>query len=175
MSSAGIGAWKPKPSGGMAPGPGGDRPTTYDVFVGNLPEQSDDAELYSLFAKYGEINSTVVLAGKRGDGRQIGFVRFVSESDALSACQDTGHMINGCPITVRRANKKTGGSQSSGGSTGGGDGTGRKMDRRPPTGGYGGGLLDHQTSPVDKPDQGEGTMKLQLARTDVTKWNVQIP
>ena len=29
----------------MSPGPGGDRPTTYDIFVGNLPDQLDDVSL----------------------------------------------------------------------------------------------------------------------------------
>jgi len=44
MSTA-IGGWKSKPGGGMSPGPGGDRSTTYDIFVGNLPDQLDDVSL----------------------------------------------------------------------------------------------------------------------------------
>ena len=38
----GMSAWKSKPGGGMGPGPGGDRPTTYDIFVGNLSEEADE-------------------------------------------------------------------------------------------------------------------------------------
>jgi len=45
------------------------------------------------------------------------------------------------------------GSQSGGGATGGGDGTGRKTDRRQPTGGHGCGPLD-QSGSMDKPEQG---------------------
>ncbi len=37
-----MSAWKSKPGGGMGPGPGGDRPTTYDIFVGNLLEEADE-------------------------------------------------------------------------------------------------------------------------------------
>ena len=85
------------------------------------------------------------------------------------------YSVSHCPSwSVCVVSARSGGSQSGGGATGGGDGTGRKTDRRQPTGGHGCGPLD-QGGSTDKPELGVFTMTLgDVCDSECTIWLIDL-
>jgi len=106
------------------------------IYVGNLPFTTTDAELRTLFAEHGTVES-VSLPTDRDTGRPRGFA-FVemNQTDAARAIQSlNGKDMGGRALRVNPAEDKprTGGSRPGGG--GGGGGYGRSSGG----GGFGGG------------------------------------
>ncbi len=108
-----------------------------NIYVGNLPWQTTDDELYQLFAQYGAVaKSQVVMDRDTGRSRGFGFVEMVNEAEANAAIDALNNSdYNGRPLTVNIAKPREprgpGGPRGGGGGYGGGGG-GRR-------GGYGGG------------------------------------
>lgn len=75
------------------------------LFVGSLPWATDDAELLSLFSKYGEVTSARVMTDKfTGRSRGFGFVEFANEADAQKAVSALdGSTLGGRQIVVNVA------------------------------------------------------------------------
>ena len=99
------------------------------LFVGNLPFNTTNEDLQTLFSESGTCESaTVVTDRATGRSRGFGFVEMASDADAKKAITDiNGRDIGGRAINVSEARERTGG---------GGGGGGRGGDR--PRGGGGG-------------------------------------
>jgi RNA recognition motif-containing protein len=105
------------------------------LYVGNLPFQTTEADLQTLFAPMGAVN-TINVVTDRATGRARGFA-FVEMSDAEGATRAISELdrrdYGGRSLTVNEAKARE---DRGGGSRGGGyGGGGRGGDR----GGYGGG------------------------------------
>ncbi|XP_064617698.1 serine/threonine-protein kinase 31-like isoform X2 [Liolophura sinensis] len=78
---------------------------THDVFVGNLPPDTNEKLLTKRFNSYGEIQSLSVFNNKHGAGK-LAYVRYYLESDADDACRgNQGLEIRGKKVLVRRSKK----------------------------------------------------------------------
>lgn len=108
-----------------------------NIYVGNLPWQTTDDELYQLFAQYGAVaKSQVVMDRDTGRSRGFGFVEMVNEAEANAAIDALNNSdYNGRPLTVNIAKPRE--PRGPGGPRGGGGGYGGGGGRR--GGGYGGG------------------------------------
>ncbi len=107
------------------------------IYVGNLPFTATDADIRTLFAQHGTVES-VSLPVDRDTGRPRGF-GFVemSQADAARAIQNlNGHDMGGRPLRVNEAQDKP---RSGGGRPGGGGGGGGGGYRGGGGGGGGGG------------------------------------
>jgi len=114
-----------------------------DIFVGNLPFQTEDSQLQELFERYGEVSSVKIIHDNlTGRSKGFGFVNMADDESAKQAIQElNGVDLNGKNLTVNEARPKTeggggGGGRSGGGNRGGGGGYGGGGGNR---GGYGGG------------------------------------
>ena len=89
------------------------------LYVGNLPYQTDEAALQSLFAQAGTVESvSVVRDMATGRARGFAFVEMASDEEAQAAInQVNGVDLGGRSLTVNEARPKT-----SGGGGGGYDG-----------------------------------------------------
>ncbi len=98
-----------------------------NIYVGNLPYSTTDAELESMFAVHGQVTSArVIIDRETGRSRGFGFVEMANDDEGRAAIEAlNGSDATGRPLTVNEARPKE---QRSGGGFGGG---GR--------GGYGGG------------------------------------
>ncbi|KAL4857414.1 Phototropin-1B [Chlorella vulgaris] len=103
-----------------------------NVFVGNLPQGSNEDGLRAVFSKYGEIERTHIPRPRDGDTHsKFGFVHFRERASAMRAVEDEEKpSLNGALLNVRYG-RSDGGQQQHGGS-----GT---MTRGGGGGGYGGG------------------------------------
>jgi len=101
-----------------------------DIFVGNLPFQTEDSQLQELFERYGEVSSVKIIKDNlSGRSKGFGFVGMSDEESAKQAIQElNGVDFNGKNLTVNEARPRT---EGGGGGNRGGGGGGR--------GGYGGG------------------------------------
>ncbi|KAI8994930.1 hypothetical protein BDB01DRAFT_715150 [Pilobolus umbonatus] len=78
-----------------------------NVYVKNLADDVDDAELSKMFSKYGPITSAIVSRDEEGKSRNFGFVNFEHHDDAYNAVEalnETEH--RGQQLYVCRAQKK---------------------------------------------------------------------
>jgi RNA recognition motif-containing protein len=67
------------------------------IYVGNLPEEVTDAELRSMFEKYGKVRSATI-----GDEKGYGFVEMPVKSEGRAAIEAwRGKEIKGKPLRVR--------------------------------------------------------------------------
>ncbi len=104
-----------------------------NIFVGNLPYQTEESQVQDLFARYGDVASVkIILDNMTGRSKGFGFVTMNDEESAQKAIQElNGVDLGGKNLTVNEARPKTegggGGGYSGGGSRGGSGG------------GYGGG------------------------------------
>lgn len=109
-----------------------------NIYVGNLPWQTTDDELYQLFAQYGAVaKSQVVMDRDTGRSRGFGFVEMANEAEANAAIEALNNSdLGGRPLTVNIAKPRE--PRGPGGPRGGG-GYGGGGGRRGGGGGYGGG------------------------------------
>ena len=105
------------------------------IYVGNLPFTASEADIRTLFAQHGEVQSVSLPTDREtGRPRGFGFVE-MSQADAAKAIQSlNGYNMGGRPLRVNEAQDKprTGGGRPGGGGGGGGF-------RGGPGGGGGGG------------------------------------
>jgi cold-inducible RNA-binding protein len=98
------------------------------LYVGNLPYQTDETALQSLFAQAGNVESvSVVRDMATGRARGFAFVEMGSDEEAQQAIdQVNGVELGGRALTVNEARPKTSGG---GGGFGGGDSRRRSEPR----------------------------------------------
>ena len=98
------------------------------LYVGNLPYQTDETALQTLFAQAGNVESvSVVRDMATGRARGFAFVEMGSDEEAEAAInQVNGVELGGRALTVNEARPKTSGG---GGGFGGGDSRRRSEPR----------------------------------------------
>jgi RNA recognition motif-containing protein len=103
--------------------------TTVRIYVGSLPYQVTDQDLYDLFGQIGEVVSATVIMD-RGTGRSkgFGFVEMSNDQDAQKAIEQlNGSLVGNRNIVVNEARERQ--DQSFGGGRGGYQNRGRRSDR----------------------------------------------
>jgi RNA recognition motif-containing protein len=101
------------------------------LYVGNLPYQTDETALETLFAQAGAVESVSVVRDQAtGRARGFAFVEMGSDEEAQTAInQINGVELGGRALTVNEARPKTpggGGGFGGGGGYDGGGGNGRR-------------------------------------------------
>ena len=95
------------------------------IYVGNLPFSASEADVRTLFAQHGTVESVSLPTDREtGRPRGFGFVE-MSQADAARAIQSlNGHDMGGRQLRVNEAQDKprTGGGGGGGGRPGGGGG-----------------------------------------------------
>jgi cold-inducible RNA-binding protein len=93
------------------------------IYVGNLPFSAGEADIRTLFAQHGTVESVSLPTDREtGRPRGFGFVE-MSQGDAAKAIQSlNGYNMGGRPLRVNEAQDKprTGGGRPGGGGGGGG-------------------------------------------------------
>src|SRR5580693_6956260 len=101
------------------------------IYVGNLPFTANEAEVRTLFAQHGTVESVSLPTDREtGRPRGFGFVE-MSQADAARAIQSlNGYSMNGRPLRVNEAQDKprTGGGRPGGGGFRGNGGNGGNSD-----------------------------------------------
>ncbi|KAJ4909495.1 Polyadenylate-binding protein 5 [Raphanus sativus] len=83
-------------------------PRFTNVYVKNLPKETDDDELKKTFGKYGDISSAVVMKDESGNSKCFGFVNFVRSEDAVVAVEKmNGISLGENVLFVGKAQKKS--------------------------------------------------------------------
>ena len=97
------------------------------IYVGNLPFTASEADLRTLFAQHGEVQSVSLPTDREtGRPRGFGFVE-MSQADAAKAIQSlNGYNMGGRPLRVNEAQDKP---RTGGGRPGGGGGGSRWSGR----------------------------------------------
>ncbi len=103
-----------------------------NIYVGNLPFSTTEADLRAMFEEYGAVDGTqLIIDRETGRSRGFGFVEMPDADAARRAIEEVnGRDMNGRALTVNEARPR----QERGGGGGGGYGGGRGGG-----GGYGGG------------------------------------
>lgn len=80
-----------------------------NIYVGNLPFDTTDADLRSMFAEYGEVASASVISDRdTGRSRGFGFVELADEALGAKAVEDLdGKDMNGRRLTVNKARPRS--------------------------------------------------------------------
>ena len=105
--------------------------STKNLYVGNLPFTTTQADLEQLFGQYGTVTKAqVIMDRETGRSRGFGFVEMSSGADEAVAAMN-GAEYQGRRLTVNEAKPREERPRSGGGGYGGGGGGGG--------GGYGGG------------------------------------
>ena len=104
------------------------------LYVGNLPYQTDETALQSLFAQAGAVESVSVVRDQAtGRARGFAFVEMGSDEEAQTAInQINGVELGGRALTVNEARPKTSGGGGGYGGGGGFDGGGNGRRRSEP-------------------------------------------
>ena len=104
------------------------------LYVGNLPYQTDETALQSLFAQAGAVESVSVVRDQAtGRARGFAFVEMSSDEEAQAAIsQINGVELGGRALTVNEARPKTPGGGGGYGGGGGFDGGGNGRRRSEP-------------------------------------------
>jgi RNA recognition motif-containing protein len=104
------------------------------LYVGNLPYQTGEEDLQSLFASAGTVESVSIMRDMAtGRARGFAFVEMATDEDAQNAIQQlNNHSLGGRNLTVNEARPKPQGSGGFGGGGGGrgGGGGGRRREPR---------------------------------------------
>jgi len=105
------------------------------LYVGNLPYQTGEEDLQSLFASAGTVESVSIMRDMAtGRARGFAFVEMATDEDAQNAIQQlNNHSLGGRNLTVNEARPKpqgSGGFGGGGGGRGGGGGGGRRREPR---------------------------------------------
>lgn len=101
-----------------------------NIFVGNLPYSTTEADLRATFEAHGEVSSTSIIMDKMtGRSRGFGFVEMPNSDQATAAINALNNAdFNGRPLTVNEARPRTDGPRAGGGG-GGRGGFGGRRDR----------------------------------------------
>jgi cold-inducible RNA-binding protein len=103
-----------------------------NLYVGNLPHSTTEAELRNVFEPHGAVEKvTLVTDRETGRSRGFGFVEMTNASEADKAIAAlNGTDLGGRPLTINEAKPKTDRPKGAGGgrSFGGGGGGGRGRD-----------------------------------------------
>jgi RNA recognition motif-containing protein len=103
------------------------------LYVGNLPFNTDETQLQTLFAQAGTVDTVSVVRDREtGRARGFAFVEMGSDEEAQTAInQLNSYELDGRALTVNEAKPKTagGGGFSGGGGYGGGGGSRRSEPR----------------------------------------------
>lgn len=101
-----------------------------NLYVGNLPHSTTEAELRDVFAPHGAVEKvTLVTDRETGRSRGFGFVEMTNASEADSAIAAlNGTDLGGRPLTINEAKPKTDRPRSGPRFGGGGGGGGRGRD-----------------------------------------------
>ncbi|MBY0228065.1 MAG: RNA-binding protein [Gemmataceae bacterium] len=104
-----------------------------NIYVGNLPWETDNDSLLELFGKYGQVlKAQVIIDRETGRSRGFAFVEMANEAEAQKAISELdGQQLGGRPLKVNAAQPRPERPGGGGGGRGGYGGGGR--------GGYGGG------------------------------------
>ncbi len=107
---------------------------TINIYVGNLPYQTDDRELEDLFAPFGDIASArVIMDRETGRSKGFGFVEMPDRAQGEAAIEAlNGNEMDGRALRINEARPREerprfggGGGGGGGGYRGGGGGGGR--------------------------------------------------
>jgi cold-inducible RNA-binding protein len=100
-----------------------------NLYVGNLPHSTTEAELRNLFEPHGPVEKvTVVTDRDTGRSRGFGFVEMTNATEADKAISAlNGQDLGGRPLTINEAKPKSDHSRGGGHRSGGGGG-GRGRD-----------------------------------------------
>jgi RNA recognition motif-containing protein len=111
------------------------------LFVGNLPYETMEQDLESLFGQAGQVETVTVMRDRvTGRARGFAFVEMANDDDAQKAItQFNGHQLGGRALTVNEARPQA--ARPGGGGFGGGGGAGRGGNRA------GGGRPGRRTDP----------------------------
>ena len=103
-------------------------------YVGNLPYQTDETALQTLFAQAGAVESVSVVRDQAtGRARGFAFVEMSSDEEAQKAITEiNGVELGGRALTVNEARPKTSGGGGGYGGGGGFDGGGNGRRRSEP-------------------------------------------
>ena len=98
-----------------------------NLYVGNLPHSTSEAELRNLFETHGAVDKvTLVTDRDTGRSRGFGFVEMANASEADKAMAAlNGTALGGRPLTINEAKPKTDRPRGGGRGFGGGGGRGR--------------------------------------------------
>ena len=79
------------------------------VYVGNLPYDTTEADVVSLFEQFGSVNrATLVTDRETGRPRGFGFVEMPNDSEARGAIESlSGKDFQGRPLTVNEARNRS--------------------------------------------------------------------
>src|SRR5256886_14116646 len=101
-----------------------------NLYVGNLPHNTTEAELRNAFEAHGAVEKiTLVTDRETGRSRGFGFVEMTNASEADKAIAAlNGTDLGGRPLTINEAKPKTDRPKSGGQRFGGGGGGGRSCD-----------------------------------------------
>jgi len=93
-----------------------------NIYVGNLPWDTTQDDLYQLFGQYGQVAKTQVITDRdTGRSRGFGFVEMPTEEEANRAIEALNNFnYNGRPLTVNVAKPRDAGGGGGGGYGGGG-------------------------------------------------------
>lgn len=119
-------------------GPGPGSLMAKNIYVGNLPWQTTQDDLYQLFSQYGQVSKAQVISDREtGRSRGFGFVEMPDDAEAQKAIEALNEsQFNGRPLTVNEAKPREPRAGGGGGYGGGGGGYGGGRGGR---GGYAGG------------------------------------
>lgn len=107
------------------------------IYVGNLSYSVNQEQLNSFFGQFGDVTeATVIMDRATNRSKGFGFVTFATADAAQAALQSNGQDLGGRALKVSLAKEDGGERRPRTGGFGGGNGGG---DRRPRTGGFGGG------------------------------------
>ncbi|KAH9502473.1 hypothetical protein Btru_068791 [Bulinus truncatus] len=81
---------------------------TFDVYIGNLPQDADQKKIGKIFSKFGEIHTIFINSNQ--DGSKFGLVKFYCEEDAFKAIEGTDGSTfeGGNKVIVKMASKRVG-------------------------------------------------------------------
>ena len=102
------------------------------LYVGNLPYDTGEADLQTLFARAGQVDRvTIMRDASTGRARGFGFVEMGSDADAQKAISELNeYELGGRRLTVNEARPRTEGGR--GGGYGGANRGGQARSRREP-------------------------------------------
>ncbi|HYR46477.1 MAG TPA: RNA-binding protein [Thermoanaerobaculia bacterium] len=87
------------------------------LYVGNLPYNTSEEDLRTLFSQHGTVESVAVITDREtGRSKGFGFVEFADDNEARAAISGlSGQEFGGRALTVNEARPKPGGGGGGGG------------------------------------------------------------